>query len=101
MAKYIDPTSRVQNLKFGHAWEHLEDRERNYAYWMSKACWAGGKIVPHQISYESPLLLATFQAYFACKDFALLEKSVTDLVASFTAGDDEATSESFFLQETG
>jgi hypothetical protein len=36
---------------------------------MSKASWAGAKMVYHQISYEAPALFILFQAYFADKDF--------------------------------
>jgi hypothetical protein len=41
---------------------------------MSKASWAGAKMVFHQLSYESPALFILFQAYFADKDFEKLQK---------------------------
>jgi len=36
---------------------------------MSKASWAGAKMVPHQLSYESPALFVIFLAYFKDPDF--------------------------------
>jgi len=41
---------------------------------MSKASWAGAKMVPFQISYESPVIFALFQYYFKSKDFFALEQ---------------------------
>ena len=37
----------VQNLNYNEPWKHLTQEERNYAYFMSKASWAGAKIVMH------------------------------------------------------
>ena len=69
MSIYIHHESRVQNLAFSHAWKYLTEKEKNYAYYMTKASWAGAKMVPHQISYESPALFCIFLAYFKDPDF--------------------------------
>ena len=73
MQKYIQADSRVQNLEFVEPWAHLTDKEKNYAYYLTKASWAGAKVVFHQICYESPALFLLFQAYFQEKDFFKLE----------------------------
>ena len=75
MSQFIKAETRVQRLDFDKAWEFLTETERNYAYYMSKASWAGAKMVFHQISYEAPPLFLLFQAYFCEKDFQALEES--------------------------
>ena len=74
MSQYQRHDTRVQNLEFATAWQHLTTQERNYAYYMLKASWAGAKMVPHQVSYESPALFAIFLAYFKDADFVKLEE---------------------------
>ena len=74
MSNHIKQASPIQNLEFREPWKMLTEQEKNYAYFMTKASWAGAKIVPHQISYESPALFCVFQAYFADKDFQRLEE---------------------------
>lgn len=69
MSQHIHPETRVQNLQFSKAWPFLTETEQNYAYYMAKASWAGAKMVPHQISYESPALFAVFLRYFKDPDF--------------------------------
>ena len=59
----------MQNLEFAEPWKHLTDKERNYAYYMAKASWAGARMVLHQLAYEAPPLFVIFQAYFAGTDF--------------------------------
>ena len=73
MQKHIQLDTRVQNLEYAEPWKCLTDRERNYAYFMSMASWAGAKMVLHQIAYESPALFLIFQAYFQGRDFHKLE----------------------------
>lgn len=74
MSAHIRPDSRVQNLSFSKAWTFLTEKEKNYAYYMTKASWAGAKMVPHQISYEAPALFSIFLSYFKDPDFQLLEE---------------------------
>jgi hypothetical protein len=56
MSKHIVSTARIQNLEFSEPWKHLSVKEKNYAFYLQKAAWAGAKMVPHQISYESPAI---------------------------------------------
>jgi dipeptidyl-peptidase III len=62
--KFISLETPAQNLQYSTAWTFLTDKEKNYAYFISKASWAGAKMVFHQISYEAPALFLVFQAYF-------------------------------------
>ncbi len=75
MQKHISTETRVQNLEFGEAFKILEDREKNYAYFLSKSSWAGCKMVLHQLCYEAPPLFLIFQCYFMSKDFFALENA--------------------------
>lgn len=47
MAHHIKLDTVVQNLEFAPSWKLLTHKEKNYAYYLYKASWAGGKIVPH------------------------------------------------------
>ena len=85
MAKHISHESRIQNLDYSESWTQLSEKERNYAYYMSKASWAGALVTLHQISYESPLIWSIFQAYFADKNFDELEAAALSSVEGLTA----------------
>ena len=52
------------NLQYAEAWKLLSDKEKNYAYFLEKASWAGSKIVLHQVIYEAPAMFLIFLAYF-------------------------------------
>ena len=73
MAQTIRLDSPVQRLFTQSAWDQLSIKEKNYAVYMSKASWAGAKMVFHQISYESPALFILFQAYFNERNFDILK----------------------------
>ena len=45
--EHIKIDTRVQGLYFEKPWSFLTTKEKNYAYFMSKASWAGAKMVPH------------------------------------------------------
>ena len=75
MSKFISLQTPVQKLDYTKAWELLTEKERNYAYFLERASWAGAKMVFHQISYESPALFLIFQAYYQERDFLLLEEA--------------------------
>ena len=47
MSKHIAYSTRVQNYEFGSSWNLLSEKEKNYAYYMTKASWAGAKMVLH------------------------------------------------------
>ena len=73
MTDFIQVETPVQELDYVEALAKLTDAEKNYAYFMSKASWAGAKMVFNQIIYESPALFMIFQAYFQERDFFKLE----------------------------
>ena len=60
MSNFISLTAGVQGLDFAEPWNLLADKEKNYAYFMSKASWAAAKSVFHQMSYEAPALFLIF-----------------------------------------
>lgn len=74
----ISTKTKVTSLDFEEAWSHLTAKERNYAYYLSKASWAGVKVTFHQMSYEAPLLLLLFQAYFQSRDFFALKTAALE-----------------------
>ena len=55
----------IQNVDFKESFEQLSEEEKNYIYYLSKACWAGQPIVLFQTSYESPALFIIFQLFFS------------------------------------
>ena len=73
MQKHISIESRVQNLEYSESFKQLTDKEKNYAYFLSKASWAGAQMVLHQLCYEAPAIFLMFQAFFQEKDFFKLE----------------------------
>ena len=56
----------------------MTEKEKNYAFFLERASWAGAKMVFHQISYESPALFLIFQAYFQERDFLALEQAALE-----------------------
>ena len=83
--KQLFKTNKIQNADFKESFEQLSDEEKNYIYYLSKACWAGQPIVLFQSSYESPALFIIFQTFFSSfEDFSeiksiLLKNNVTDI----------------------
>jgi hypothetical protein len=47
MSKVIQLETPVSNLQFSEPWKFLTEKEKNYAYFLSKASWAGAKMVFH------------------------------------------------------
>jgi len=47
MQKYISTETPCSTLDFADAWALLTDKEKNYAYFMSKAQWSGLKVILH------------------------------------------------------
>ena len=74
----------IQSLNFKDAFVQLNDKEKNYAYALSQACWEGRPIVLFQISYESPALFVVFQTFFASfkpfKDFKEMIKKENNTI---------------------
>jgi len=83
--KQLFKTNKIQNADFKESFEQLSDEEKNYIYYLSKACWAGQPIVLFQSSYESPALFIIFQTFFSSfAEFSeiksyLLKNDVTDV----------------------
>jgi dipeptidyl-peptidase III len=61
---YILPNTSVRNIECKSAFSKLENNERWYAYYLSRAAWEGAKICFFQRSYESPALLYIFLKIF-------------------------------------
>ena len=84
-AKSILKKDQIQNLDFKESFEQLSEEEKNYLYYLSKACWAGQPIVLFQTSYESPALFMIFQIYFSSfSEFSeiktiLLKNNISDI----------------------
>ena len=68
-------------IHFKEAFDNLSDDEKLYAYYLSKACWAGAPIILFQTSYESPALFIMFQKFFnSFKEFKTLKKQIFELL---------------------
>ena len=74
-SRYVSKDSEVTLQNFTAAYSQLTDKEKNYAYYMSKASWAGSKMVMHQICYEGPPIFLILQSYFQGKNFDELKKA--------------------------
>ena len=83
--KSILKKDQIQNLDFKESFEQLSEEEKNYLYYLSKACWSGQPIVLFQTSYESPALFMIFQLYFSSfSEFSeiktiLLKNNISDV----------------------
>ena len=55
----------IKPLDYSKSFEQLTVKEKNFAYYLNKACWAGIPISLFQISYESPALFIIFQNFFS------------------------------------
>ena len=56
---------RIKPLDYSNSFEQLSEKEKLYAYYLNKACWAGIPISSFQISYESPAIFIIFQKFFS------------------------------------
>ena len=54
----------IRNIEFKESFDQLCEEEKNYLYYISRACWTGQLIVLFQTSYESPALFIIFQTFF-------------------------------------
>lgn len=72
---HIHRHMNVTQANFSVQWKQLEEQEKLYAYYISKAGFAGGKMVFHQISYESPAIFLILQGYFNGTNFDLLQQN--------------------------
>ena len=55
----------IKPLDYSKSFEQLTEKEKLFAYYLNKACWAGIPISLFQISYESPALFIIFQSFFS------------------------------------
>ena len=76
MEKYISTKANVSRTNSSLAFSQLSYKEKNYAYYLAKASWAGAKIVTHQTSYEAPPLFVILHAFFQDKNYDQLEKQI-------------------------
>ena len=64
-------------MEYSKSFEQLSEKEKLYAYYLNKACWAGIPISSFQISYESPALFIIFQTFFkSFEDIDKLEEQI-------------------------
>ena len=69
----------ILNLNFKKSFEQLNQNEKAYTYYISKACWAGLPIVIFQISKESPGMFILFQNFFSSfKPFSTLKQQILE-----------------------
>ena len=52
-------------IDYSKSFEQLTEKEKLYAYYLNKACWAGIPISLFQMSYESPAIFIIFQQFFS------------------------------------
>ena len=62
--EYVPATVTVSAIDARESFEQLSTKDQLYAYWLSRASWAGSKINFFQRSYESPALFYLFGKVF-------------------------------------
>jgi hypothetical protein len=74
---FIKLDTPIMRLDFEIAFSQLTEKEKNYCYYLNKACWEGLPIILFQISYESPALFIIFQNFFSSfSSFEELQKVI-------------------------
>lgn len=76
--EHIELTTSVGAIDAKDAFFQLEDKEKLYAYWLTRASWEGAKIAYFQRSYESPVLLYLFGKIFEKEDIDTLRQKTLD-----------------------
>ena len=76
----------IKPLDYSKSFEQLTEKEKLYAYYLNKACWAGIPISLYQISYESPALFIIFQSFYSSfeninelKEIVLKNNNISEL----------------------
>lgn len=64
MSFEVEKTKPYYYLECSDSFKGLTEKEQKYAYHMAQASWAGGPIVLHQTSHESPQIFTLFQHLF-------------------------------------
>ena len=62
---YISKESPIMEVIAESEFNQLENKEKNYSYYLLKGCWEGTKICYFQKSYESPALFYILQHVFS------------------------------------
>ena len=74
----IPPDTPISVLDCSKAFDGLTDKEKRYAYHLSKASWEGAIICLYQTSPESPAIFMLFQKLFSGQDMiSLREAAIT------------------------
>ena len=55
----------VLSIDCKKSFNQLNDKEKLFAYYLSKACYEGNPIIWHQVSIESPAVFIIFQEFFS------------------------------------
>lgn len=78
VSPYIIPSDTpISLLDCSKAFDGLTDKEKRYAYHLSRACWEGAVICLLQSSPESPAIFMLFQKLFSGQDLSsLLETAI-------------------------
>ena len=83
MTSSLNKSYEIQNINFKETFEQLTEEEKDYCYYLSKACWAGQPIVLFQTSYESPALFIIFQIFFSSfEEFSEIKGHIATLPVS-------------------
>lgn len=72
----IQERAPVHAIKCGDAWNQLDEKEKLYAYYFTRACWEGSMICWFQRSYESPALFILLQIVLTQDLDKLKEKAI-------------------------
>lgn len=68
----------IRPLDYSNSFEQLTEKEKLYAYYLNKACWAGIPISMYQISYESPAIFIIFQTFFTSFENDDIEEKILE-----------------------
>ena len=70
----------IVNVDFQESFDQLTEDEKNYLYYLSKACWTGQIIDLFQTSSESPAMFIIFQRFFSSfKNIKDLDGKIKDI----------------------
>lgn len=61
---FIPVSTSIHAIACPKSWSQLDNKEKNYAYYMARAAWQGSRICWFQRSAESPALLVIFHTLF-------------------------------------
>ena len=82
----------VCQLDCTSAFNGLEEKEKNYAHYLAKACNEGGLICLLQTSPESPAIFSMFQKLYGKTEIELLRTELKQTQEDITDGDLDVSS---------